>query len=459
MYQHLARLLVIAYREHGGDELSQVIADCAGDLSSADRRIQAVYNALDDSLPAVTVVSEGPPPQAPTQVTTPAPTQVTAEAPTQVTAEIAPADGARVEKTVRLSVESYEADRESDAYSGEGAQAAPPQSAAPAVPSKRQPEPPPPPPANAPPPVPARPPAMAPPTTVQPAMTQPMTAPPAWPATSPAAARSPVFSVRSPGDAPRLYVDESQRDQAEETPPAVIPPTTAPATLSALLAMLSAGPASRGFESAFQALCAKNFQSGPQDRAVARSLIRDRGWYVDVFRPYDQEQFQDLLVMIFWHAVIPDLGERQVVREIASWAGTLAAPAAVIRALYASTVGASGTRPLMDQALKPVLAERWLNEYGIQPAAAASPPAPDQGGGPPDQGGGAWDQGGGAWDQGGGSPEPGPRRRGVTAPQAAAQPSDGPLTLQNLVDRKVTMPVPLVLVIGIVVIVLLLVAR
>ena len=60
VYQYLARLLVVAYRDHGGDELSRLIVAYAGDYPLADRRIQAIYNALDASPPAVTVVSEGP---------------------------------------------------------------------------------------------------------------------------------------------------------------------------------------------------------------------------------------------------------------------------------------------------------------------------------------------------------------------------------------------------------------
>jgi len=434
-YQHLARLLVVAYRDLGGDELSRVIAARAGDLWSADRRIQAVYDALDDSLPAVTVISEG-----------------AGNAPPAVPYAAPP-----------VAAAPYRADEKSAPSSGEVGQPAaptvldmaPPELAVPAAPAERhQPEPsrlppaappppaasrppavPPPPAASRPPAAPPPPAASCPPAAAQPVTTRPAPAPPSVPVTSPPAARPTVSAGRSPQDAPQLFTGESRHPQAGEVPP--------PTTLTALLALLSAGPASQEFESAFQALRAKNFQSGPQDRVGSRRLIRDRGWFVDVFQQYDQAEFEDILVMIFWHTVIPDLGDRHVSGELADWAGKLAAPAVVIRALYATTEGTPGMRQLMDQALRPALSWRWLNENGIRPPAvpqapaAVSPPIRDTASGSRDAGAGA---------------------QGGPAQQAVAQPSSGPQTLQGLLDRKVTMPVPLVLAICIAVIVLLLVA-
>jgi hypothetical protein len=444
VYQHLARLLVAAYRDHGGDELNRVIVACAGDLSSADRRIQAVYNALDDSLPAVTVISEGP-----------------GKAPARVPSTTPPDDDARVESaTPPASVAQGGADQESAAYFSEVAQpvtssavvpgAPPPQPAGPAVPpERRQPETPRLPPANLPPPVPSRPllapqpppilsrPPLAP--QPPPVPSRPPLAP--QPSSAPPTAAMPIVSAgRSSQDAPRLFAGESQRVFAGESQRGPTGETPLPATLSALLALLSAGPASPRFKSAFQALCATNFQSGPDDRAVARKLICDHGWYVDVFRHYDQVQFEDMLVMIFWHTVLPDLAERQVVGELQHWADKLAAPTVVIRALYKSTDGADGTWPLMDRALRPALAWRWLNENEIHvPAAqapATTPPLARDTAGSRDTGSGT---------------------QGAAAPQTAAQPSDGPPTLQSMLDRKVTVPLSLVLAVCVAVIVLLVV--
>ncbi len=440
--QHLARLLVAAYRDRGGDELTRVIAACAGGLSSADRRIQAVYKALDDSLPTVTVISEGP-----------------GKAPARVPSATPPDDDARVESAVPpASVAPGGADQESAAYYfGEVAQPVassvvpappPPRPAGPAVPpERRQPETPRLSPASLPPPVPSRPllapqpapilsrsplaPQPPPVPSRPPLASQPSSAPPV---TSPLAARPIVSAGRSSQDAPPLFAGESQRGPTGETP--------LPATLSGLLALLSAGPASPRFNSAFQAICATNFQSGPDDRAVARRLICDHGWYVDVFSHYDQVQFEDTLVMIFWNTVLPDLAERQVVGELQHWAGKLAAPAVVIRALYKSTDGADGTWPLMDRALRPALAWRWLNENEIHVPAAAQAPATT----PPL----ARDTAG-SWDAGSGT-------QGAAAPQTAAQPSDGPPTLQSMLDRKVTVPLSLVLAVCVAVIVLLVVA-
>ena len=119
--------------------------------------------------------------------------------------------------------------------------------------------------------------------------------------------------------------------------------------------------------------------------------------------------------MIFWNTVLPDLAERQVVGELQHWAGKLAAPAVVIRALYKSTDGADGTWPLMDRALRPALAWRWLNENEIHVPAAAQTPATT----PP------WPQiTAGSWD---GGPAPG---RGGSS-RRRRRPSDGPPTLQG----------------------------
>jgi hypothetical protein len=423
-HQHLARLLVLAYQDRGGDELSQLIVACAGDHPSADRRMQAVYNTLDASLSAVTVVSEGP-----------------RNAPTRIPVKTVP-DGVRVDSAVPpASVPPDGADQEGAAYSGEVAQPV-----TPSIPPAAPPQPPPVPSrpllATQPQPVPSRP-LLA--TQPQPVLSRPLLAPQppsAPPVTSPPAARSTVSAGRSSQDAPRLFAGEGQRGPAGETPP--------PATLSALLALLAAGPASPGFKSAFQALRATNFQSGPQDRAVARKLICDHGWYVDAFGQYDQAQFQDILVLIFWHTVIPDLTERQVVGELSHWAGKSAAPAAVIRALYATTEGAVGARQRMDQALRSALAWRWLNENGIHVPAAAQVPAAA----PPL----ARDPASGIRDAGSGIRDAGSGIQGGADPPAAAPPSGGLPALQSLLDRKLNVPLSLVLAVCVAVIVLLVVA-
>jgi hypothetical protein len=465
LYENLARLLVTAYRDHGGDELSRMIAAHAGDLASTDRRIQAVYNALDASLPAVTVISRGP-----------------GDAPALVPAKTAPDDGARADRAVSPpsapsqaapSAVPDRARQESAAYSGEVSQpvpsaateAAPARPATPAVPAERdQPEPSrlppvyPPPPADLPSPVPSRPPVAAPPTPtpsaaaqpaaaqamptqatptqsmptqampIRPVATSPGAGRPSLPVPPPLTSKPPASSSRSPLDAPQLFGGESRREQAEETRP--------PATLGALLTLLSAGPASNGFQSTIQTLSARNFQSGPQDRAAARKLISDHGWFVDVFRQYDQAEFEGILVMIFWQTVIPDLGERRVAGELADWAGKLAAPTAVIRALYTATEGAPDTQQMMDHALRSALGWRWLNEHAIRPPVAASQRPRDTETGP--------------WD-----PDAESGTHGVAAHHAVTPPSDGPQILQNLLDRKVTMPVSLVLAICVAVIVLL----
>lgn len=399
MPQHLASLLVAAYQDRGGDELSQLITAWSGDHLSADRRIQAVYDALVTSLVPGTAVSEG-----------------TGNAPVQEPVATAPDDNA---ETARLVA------------SPTAIPAASPQPAESAVrPESRQPEP-----------------------------VRLLPVDPPLPVPSP----STVSSGRSPESAPRLFADESQHrpafaDESQHRPATEAP---GPAALSDLLELLSAGAASHEAEDAFQALRAQNFRSGPHDRAIARKVICDHGWYVDVFDQNDQGQFEDILMMIFLHTVVPDLAERQVTGELAYWVDKLAAPAAVIRALYATTDAAADKRQLMDQALRPAMARRWMNENGIHvpPAAqappapappapvppVASPPAPAPQVAPPQ-----------ARHRTSSSGDGRPGARGAAAAQAMPRRPDGTPAVQGLLNRKISVRASLVLAVCVAAVVLLL---
>jgi hypothetical protein len=143
-----------------------------------------------------------------------------------------------------------------------------------------------------------------------------------------------------------------------------------PAKLSHLLLLLSNEPASSGFDSALWELTAGMFETEPADRAVARKLLRDYGWYVGTLERNAQVRFDDILVMIFMRAVLPDLSQPEVARELTDWAGRSAAPPRVIKALYAACVGMD-ERQELDRILGPVLGGRWLSENGI-----SAPPTP-----------------------------------------------------------------------------------
>lgn len=342
MYQHLARLLVVAYRDRGGDELGRMIAGCTGDLPSADRRIQAVYKALDPGPPAATAVSDGQRHQ-----------QLPASQPQEPPGGLAPTAG--------------------------------------------------------------------------PAPTEP----PATVRLARPAAGSAVSPGRSAQDARRLRAMDSQRGRPE---------AASAGTLSGLLARLAAGPADPEFEPAFQALRVRNFKSDTNDRAAARKLICDHSWYVGAFEQYDKKEFEGVLVAVFWHTVMPDLTESRTADELAYWADELAAPAVVIKALYMTTETTPGARRLMDQALGPALARRWLNEQGIRLPPAVQAPAA-------------------TLPRAAASGTPysasGPREAAVL--QAVKQVASDPQPLQSLLAREVTVPLSVVLAVCVVVIVLLLI--
>jgi hypothetical protein len=217
------------------------------------------------------------------------------------------------------------------------------------------------------------------------------------------------------------------------------------------------------------ALTAQNFRTGPKDRAAARRLIRDNHWYLDVFRQHDQAERESILVGLFWNSVIPDLADEQVLDELTYWAGTLAAPDAVINALYQATEAAAGAQPLVDRALAPALYRRWLNEHRIVVPAPAPGPAQGTTPGPGEQGTSSQRSAvppalSSAGAQTTGSPTMGPQQATEsrvpggpqpTSPQAAAQSAVDWQMLLRLLEGKWNVPVPIFLLLCGVVIVLL----
>lgn len=470
--QHLAKLLVAAYAELGGDELGRRIARAAADKTTPELRFTAVYDALDAGTPAVTLVRDrqrlagaanitpaaAPPPPPPVAAATPSAQTVPqtpvpqppvpqapvrppvpspspgldsarpfadlppAPEPPRAAPEPIPAPGPALASEPTLARESTLAPESALA-------AAPPTPAAPrpapgvapAHGSQAETTP--------------RPPAAAPPT------------PPAHPPWSqtgpPPPPRTDLSRARSRHEAPSLFSDHAQHDQAEAQP--------LPDTLSGLLALLAQGPGHREWEPALRALRATNFRSTRDDRALARRRLADHGWYADVLRQQDVVPVHDILVMVFGHAVVPDLRDDEVAAELYSWAGEREAPETVIEALYAAAIGSPR---LVERPLAPALAARWRAEHGIhlrpvpRHAADLIPSRSDTASG---------ERGASEDDRGAGKRDAGELSAAVSQEQPG--PDDLVQWLQNLLDRSVTVPVPLVLAILIVLVVVFLAAR
>ncbi|MGH3404173.1 MAG: hypothetical protein ACRDRJ_16960, partial [Streptosporangiaceae bacterium] len=472
--QHLAKLLVAAYAELGGDELGQRIARAAAGKAALELRITAVYDALDAGTPAVTMVGDRQPLANAPKVTDAA------------TAQPPPPPVAAATPPVPTVPQTSGPQTSGPQTSGPQTSVRPPvPSPYPGLDTGRPfagPPPAPEPPRTAPEPIPAPEPVLAPEPTLAPESTlaaaPPTPAPPrparrVRPAHGPQAETTPrpraaappvpaapvpwaqaeppppprpdVSSARSRHEAPSLFSDHAHHDQAEAPP--------LPDTLSGLLALLAQGPGHREWEPALRALRATNFRSTADDRALARRRLADHGWYADVMEQQDVVPVHDILVMVFGHAVVPDLRDDGVAAELYSWAAEREAPETVIAALYAAAIGAPR---LVERPLGPALAARWRAEHGIhlrsapRHAAGSVPSRSGTASGERDAGRDAGGRDAGGRDAGG---------RDAAASQEQPGPDDLVQRLQNLLDRSVTVPVPLVLAILIVLVVVFLATR
>ena len=154
-------------------------------------------------------------------------------------------------------------------------------------------------------------------------------------------------------------------------------------SLSSVLDQLNEGSADSGFESAWESLWTGNFADLPAERHTARRRLPERGWYIPALRQHDGAHFEETLVRIFEHAVVPDLGHPEVTEELARWASLPGTPPSVFRALNAAAQTWPGWPELLDQILVPTVGRRWLAEHevyvGSEYAAAVQgqrPPSP-----------------------------------------------------------------------------------
>jgi hypothetical protein len=252
--------------------------------------------------------------------------------------------------------------------------------------------------------------------------------PPAQLATFPSAAPS----ARRPSEPPHAPPDPVPAARPLEAPRAAAPEADIshrPVKLSHLLALLSSGPADPQFDGAVRALKAEQFETEPGDRAVARKLLRDRGWYVDTLVRNAQANFDDILVMIFMRAVLPDLSQPSTARELTDWAGRRAAPPRVINALYAACDG-TVKQPELAQILGPALAGRWLADNGISAPPIAAAPNRDAA-----------------------------RPRGASTPPSGTSPTTGPAPLPGMesalafLNRKIPVYVALLIAVALLIVV------
>jgi hypothetical protein len=201
-------------------------------------------------------------------------------------------------------------------------------------------------------------PGMPPPRTSKPDMPPPG-APPAHTHGVPASGLG--ASQRTRADAPPLFPTASQGKSAA---------TGRPVTLVDLLNDLWADPDEPGFEQAVQLLGTGEFTRQPPHRAEARSLMVDREWYLPVLGADPG----DLLTEIFSYAVVPDLGNLEVIGQLTDWVEEWGAPPPVIKALNAAAQGKPGAER-MQQALERSLGRQWMAKHGIpvRPRAYAGP--------------------------------------------------------------------------------------
>jgi hypothetical protein len=152
-----------------------------------------------------------------------------------------------------------------------------------------------------------------------------------------------------------------------------------PPGICVLLERLHAGPADPEFAAARQALLGlvarRKLPSSP-DRAAARKLVPDHGWYIRALSTESRWRTAETLEAIAWLIVIPDLKMPEVSEELNRWAYELDAPVPVISALSdAAQRAGDREQALMEQALCPALGQRWMAERGIRTNAVISMPA------------------------------------------------------------------------------------
>ena len=313
-HRQFAELLVAAYRQLGGERLSQCLA-AVSELPSLEQRIAQAEDTLYDVLPAeaLSAARQRRVPVTDSPLTEPA-----------MTEPAAPVDDVAPSREPGWP----QAATTPDSFLPSAAPA-PLRPAAPIRPAER------------PCPVPL------------PSGTSPPHTSPSWQETQ---ETSYGASNRTNEAAPPLPTDTNRPRQTGVAPRN---------TVSSLLDQLDEGPANPWFESALQFLWTGSFPDLPADRDAARKRMPERGWYIPALTRHDSVHFEAALEKIFQRAVVPDLGSPEVTEELARWASIEDTPPSVFRALNAAAQSWPGWPDLMGQIMVPAAGRRWLTEHEI----------------------------------------------------------------------------------------------
>ena len=154
-----------------------------------------------------------------------------------------------------------------------------------------------------------------------------------------------------------------------------------PATVSELLRRLPMAVDVNEFISILREINNPGIRPDENDRRKARREVSKPEWYGKISPEFGNILDIKALCQIFQAIVIPDLGDQEVVKKIADWAG-VAHPAVVGGLLAAARQSGAETWQHMMQILQPRLAHRWTiaNDVGgYWDISLASQPASDSG--------------------------------------------------------------------------------
>jgi hypothetical protein len=175
---------------------------------------------------------------------------------------------------------------------------------------------------------------------------------------------------------PRVPSGQPPRTQPGQPPRHVLRPseqaTDRPGALTSLLRRLDTGPGA-DFDAALHAITEGHLPSTGPDRAAARQLLADRGWFLLPLLQRDPWHYTEVLEVIFRCTVVPDLGDQEVTAELARWVDDYAAPHEVIVALDAAAQRAGYATLELMSALLLSLGRRWMTEHGMRAAPQAAP--------------------------------------------------------------------------------------
>jgi hypothetical protein len=215
----------------------------------------------------------------------------------------------------------------------------------------------------------------------------------AGPGAGPSGGQSPAGTgyARDPGAAPPLPMGDQRQhpagpwsqplpQAAPQFPPPAQPRPRRPASMSAFLKNLGEARDVQEFNRNLEFM--EGLSLDAQERVRSRRIVLSDEWYRNIVRIHGAtpDYLLTLLADIYQAIVVPDLGEKEVASKIAEWAAW-AQPPALNALLTAARLGAQSRRfglgrdsfTRMRQILEPVLAQRYVTQYGFEEAWNPSP--------------------------------------------------------------------------------------